>query len=125
VGRSYPETPGNSGWQLSDAEQHPGASWVQLPAQWLRQRDGAANCDPDNLTSGLLMLICGVVRDALTGRLPARAAPVDVAVLQLRGRSRRSGVPTLARALGIGISDRGHPPMRVPIWPHILPSLRA
>jgi hypothetical protein len=32
---------------------------------------------------------------------------------------------TLARALGIGVSDEGHPPVRVPNWPHILPSLRA
>lgn len=57
-------------WQLSGAEQHPGASWVQLPAQWLRQRDEAANCDPDNLTSGLLMLICGdVIRPGLAWML--------------------------------------------------------
>jgi hypothetical protein len=32
-------------WLLSGAEQHPGANWVQLPGQWLRQRDEAASCD--------------------------------------------------------------------------------
>jgi hypothetical protein len=38
--------------------------------QWLRQRDEAANCDPDNLTSGLLMLICGdVIRPGLAWML--------------------------------------------------------
>ena len=46
-------------WLTGGAEKHLGATWAQLPAQWLRQQGEAAACDPENLTSGLLMLICG------------------------------------------------------------------
>ena len=57
-------------WLISGAEQHPGANWVQLPAQWLRQQGEAAACDPENLTSGLLMPVCGdVLRPGLAWML--------------------------------------------------------
>jgi hypothetical protein len=54
-------------WLASGAEAHPGASWVRLPLGWLRERGQAASYDPDDLPSGLLMLVCG---DVLRPGLP-------------------------------------------------------
>jgi hypothetical protein len=72
-------------WLVSGAEDHPGASWVQLPAQWLRQRGEAATCDPDNLTSGLLMLICGdVIRPGLSWMLTRTHRYLATAMAQTR-----------------------------------------
>jgi hypothetical protein len=54
-------------WQASGAEGHPGAGWVRLPLQWLREHGQAASYDPEDLASGLLMLVCG---DVLRPGLP-------------------------------------------------------
>jgi hypothetical protein len=54
-------------WQASGAEGHPGAGWVRLPLGWLGDRGQAASYDPDDLPSGLLMLVCG---DVLRPGLP-------------------------------------------------------
>jgi hypothetical protein len=54
-------------WLASGAEAHPGATWVQLPLGWLHQRGQAVSYDPDDLPSGLLMLVCG---DVLRPGLP-------------------------------------------------------
>jgi hypothetical protein len=48
------------------AEDHPGASWVQLPLRWLRGDGQSSSVDQDDLPVGLLMLICGdVIRPGL------------------------------------------------------------
>lgn len=41
------------------AEDRPGATWAELPLEWLRERGESASYDPEDLSSGLLMLICG------------------------------------------------------------------
>ncbi len=46
-------------WLASGAEEHPGTSWVQLPLGWLREHGLPASYDPEELSAGLLMLICG------------------------------------------------------------------
>jgi hypothetical protein len=56
--------PGDT-WQqrreASRAEDHPGSSWVQLPLRWLQDNGLRASYDDNDLSSGLLMLICGDV----------------------------------------------------------------
>src|SRR6266705_1593987 len=56
--------PGDT-WQqrreASRAEDHPGGSWVQLPLRWLCDSGLGASYDENDLSSGLLMLICGDV----------------------------------------------------------------
>jgi integrase len=57
-------------WEASRAEDHPGGSWVRLPAQWLGDNGQAAARDGDDLSSGLLTLICGdVIRPGLAWML--------------------------------------------------------
>jgi integrase len=57
-------------WLASGAEDHPGSSWVQLPLGWLREHGVPASCDPEDLSSGLLMLICGdVIRPGMAWML--------------------------------------------------------
>ena len=46
-------------WEASQAEDHPGSSWVQLPLRWLQHNGMRASSDGNDLSSGLLMLICG------------------------------------------------------------------
>jgi hypothetical protein len=55
-------------WLSSGAEAHPGATWVQLPLGWLRDRGQAASYDREDLPSGLLMLICGRACQLPAGR---------------------------------------------------------
>jgi integrase len=64
---SFPGDTWQQRWRASDAEAHPGATWAQLPLRWLRDRGWSASYDPEDLTSGLLMLICG---DVLRPGLP-------------------------------------------------------
>ncbi|WP_406011728.1 site-specific integrase [Streptomyces sp. NBC_00984] len=53
-------------WRASGAEDLPGAAWVDLPLRWLRERGHSPSHDRDDLSSGLLMLICGdVIRPGL------------------------------------------------------------
>lgn len=57
-------------WLASGVEEHPGAGWVQLPLAWLHEHDRSAASDPDRLSSGLLILICGdVLRPGLAWML--------------------------------------------------------
>jgi site-specific recombinase XerD len=57
-------------WLASGVEEHPGASWVQLPLGWVREHGRCAASDADRLSSGLLMLICGdVIRPGLAWML--------------------------------------------------------
>lgn len=57
-------------WLASGAEKHPGAGWMQLPLAWLSERGESTARDADELSSGLLMLICGdVIRPGLAWML--------------------------------------------------------
>ncbi len=64
---SFPGDTWQQRWLASGAEDHPGAGWVQLPLGWLGDRGQAASYDPEDLASGLLMLVCG---DVLRPGLP-------------------------------------------------------
>jgi hypothetical protein len=53
-------------WMATGAEDLCGAAWVELPQRWLSERGLTPLHDREDLTSGLLMLICGdVIRPAL------------------------------------------------------------
>ncbi|WP_406385199.1 hypothetical protein [Streptomyces sp. NBC_01618] len=53
-------------WMASGAEDLRGAAWVDLPLWWLRERGHSPSHDRDDLSSGLLMMICGdVIRPGL------------------------------------------------------------
>jgi integrase len=63
---SHPGSTWQERWLASGAEDRPGAAWTELPLQWLRERGEAASYDSEDLSSGLLMLICGdVIRPGL------------------------------------------------------------
>ena len=56
---SFPGDTWQQRWEASQAEDHPGSSWVQLPLLWLQDNGMRASSDDNDLSSGLLMLICG------------------------------------------------------------------
>jgi hypothetical protein len=56
---SFPGDTWQQRWEASQAEDHPGSSWVQLPLRWLQHNGMRASSDGNDLSSGLLMLICG------------------------------------------------------------------
>jgi Phage integrase family len=56
---SFPGDTWQQRWEASQAEDHPGSSWVQLPLRWLQDNGMRAPSDDNDLSSGLLMLICG------------------------------------------------------------------
>ena len=58
---SFPGDTWQQRWEASGAEDHPGSSWLPLPLGWLRGNGLAASYDENDLSSGLLMLICGDV----------------------------------------------------------------
>jgi hypothetical protein len=58
---SFPGDTWQQRWLASGAEDHPGAAWTRLVLEWLRERGESASYDPEDLPSGLLMLICGDV----------------------------------------------------------------
>ncbi len=64
---SFPGDTWQQRWLASGAEAQPRATWLALPLQWLRDRGRSASYDPEDLPSGLLMLICG---DVLRPGLP-------------------------------------------------------
>jgi hypothetical protein len=54
-------------WEASGSEDHPGSSWTPLPPGWLRGSGPGASCDENDLSPGLLMLVCGdVIRPRMT-----------------------------------------------------------
>jgi integrase len=64
---SFPGDTWQQRWEASGSEEHPGSSWASLPLGWLRGNGLAASYDENDLSSGLLMLICGdVVRPRMT-----------------------------------------------------------
>ena len=67
---SFPGDTWQQRWEASRAEDHPGSSWVQLPLRWLQDNGLGASYDDNDLSSGLLMLICGdVIRPGLAWML--------------------------------------------------------
>jgi hypothetical protein len=56
---SFPGDTWQQRWEASQAEDHPGSSWVHLPLRWLEGNGMRASSDDNDLSSGLLMLICG------------------------------------------------------------------
>ena len=67
---SFPGDTWQQRWEASRAEDHPGSSWVQLPLRWLQDNGLRASSDDNDLSSGLLMLICGdVIRPGLAWML--------------------------------------------------------
>ena len=67
---SFPGDTWRQRWEASRAEDHRGSSWVQLPLRWLQDNSLRASYDDNDLSSGLLMLICGdVVRPGLAWML--------------------------------------------------------
>jgi hypothetical protein len=64
---SFPGDTWQQRWESSRSEDHPGSSWTSLPLGWLRDNGLAASYDENDLSSGLLMLICGdVIRPRMT-----------------------------------------------------------
>jgi integrase len=64
---SFPGDTWQQRWEASGSEDHPGSSWALLPLGWLRDNGLAASYDENDLSSGLLMLICGdVIRPRMT-----------------------------------------------------------
>ena len=86
-------------WLASGAEDHPGASWVQLPLGWLREHDLAASYDPEELPAGLLMLICGdVIRPGLPWMLTRTHRYLASVMADIRDRGGFGRLRQLAEA---------------------------
>ena len=67
---SFPGDSWQQRWEASQAEDHPGSSWVRLSLQWLQDNGLWASSDDNDLASGLLMLICAdVIRPGLAWML--------------------------------------------------------
>ncbi len=67
---SFPGDTWQQRWEASRAEDHPGSSWARLPLRWLQDNGLRASYDDNDLSSGLLMLICGdVIRPGLAWML--------------------------------------------------------
>jgi hypothetical protein len=67
---SFPGDTWQQRWEASRAEDRPGSSWVQLPIRWLQENGLGASYDDNDLSSGLLMLVCGdVIRPGLAWML--------------------------------------------------------
>ena len=67
---SFPGDAWQQRWEAAGAEDCLGASWVELPLGWLREHGQKASCDANDLSSGLLMLVCGdVIRPGLAWML--------------------------------------------------------
>jgi hypothetical protein len=63
---SFPGDTWQQRWLAAGAEDHRGASWVQCPLQWVRERGQSASYDQEDLSAGLLILICAdVIRPGL------------------------------------------------------------
>jgi integrase-like protein len=67
---SFPGDTWQQRWAAAGAEDRLGAWWVELPLAWLREHGQKAACDANDLSSGLLMLVCGdVIRPGLAWML--------------------------------------------------------
>ncbi|MEU2840923.1 hypothetical protein ABZ776_28155 [Streptomyces sp. NPDC007076] len=79
-------------WKASRAEEIPGADWTDLPLRFLRQSGPSPSYERADLTSGLLMLVCGdVIRADLAWMLTRthkHLAPVMAEVRDPEGFAR-------------------------------------
>ena len=67
---SFPGDTWQQRWAAAGAEDRLGAWWAELPLAWLREHGQKAACDANDLSSGLLMLVCGdVIRPGLAWML--------------------------------------------------------
>ncbi len=109
---SFPGDTWQQQWLASGAEDHAGASWAQLPLGWLREHGLAASYDPEELSAGLLMLICGdVIRPGLAWMLTRThryLASVMAAARDPDGFTRLRQLATPARRVPQGRGDRRH-----------------
>jgi integrase len=96
---SFPGDTWQQRWLASGVEDHPGASWVQLPTGWLREQGGSAACDSEDLASGVLMLVCGdVIRPGLAWMLTRTHRYLASAMAQIRDPGGFARLRTLAEA---------------------------
>jgi hypothetical protein len=76
-------------WKTSGVEEIPGADWTDLPLRFLRQSGPSSSYERFDLTSGLLMLVCGdVIRPDLAWmltRIRKHLAPVMAEVRDPEG----------------------------------------
>ena len=93
-------------WEVSGAEDRPGSSWLQLPLDWLAGNGLAASYDANDLSSGLLMLICGdVIRPGLAWmvtRVNKHLVPVMEAVRDPGGFARLRELAQTGPASSLG-----------------------
>lgn len=79
-------------WKASRAEEIPGADWTDLPLRFLRQSGPSPSYGRVDLTSGLLMLVCGdIIRPDLAWMLTRthkHLAPVMAEVRDPKGFAR-------------------------------------
>src|ERR1035441_3372670 len=119
---SFPGGTWQQRWEASGSEDHPGSSWAGLPLGWLRDNGLAASSDDNDLSSGLLMLICGdVIRPRMAWmvtRAHRHLAPVMAEVRDSAGFARlrelaESGPASAGRMSGSGPrASRPTPPAR-------------
>ena len=89
---SFPGDTWQQRWEASGSGDHPGSSWASLPLGWLRGNGLAASYDENDLSSGLLMLICGdVIRPRMSWmvtRARRHLAPVMAEIRDAAGFAR-------------------------------------
>ncbi|MFJ3966128.1 tyrosine-type recombinase/integrase [Streptomyces sp. NPDC090036] len=89
---SFPGDTWQQRWEAGRAEEIPGADWTDLPLRFLRQSGPSPSYERVDLTSGLLMLVCGdVIRPELAWMLTRthkHLAPVMAEVRDPEGFAR-------------------------------------
>ena len=107
---TFPGSTWQTRWRASGAEERPGAGWIDLPIQWLAAHGEVASYDATDLTSGLLLLICGdVIRPGLPWMLTRAHRYLASVMAQVRDPDGFARLQKLAdRHLGIRFgSERG------------------
>lgn len=86
-------------WRSSGVEEHPGAGWLQLPVRWLVEQGESTSRDADDLSTGLLMLVCGdVIRPDLGWMLTRTHRYLASTMAQIRDPDGYARLRTLAEA---------------------------
>ncbi|MFG2631599.1 hypothetical protein [Streptomyces sp. NPDC048473] len=72
-------------WAAGGAEDLPGVAWADLPLRWLCECGHSSSCDREDLSSGLLILICGdVIRPGLPWMLTRTHRHLASAMAEMR-----------------------------------------
>ncbi|WP_433521351.1 tyrosine-type recombinase/integrase [Nocardia pseudovaccinii] len=96
---SFPGGTWQDRWQVSGAEEYPGAEWIELPTAWLAAHGGTTSYDSTDLPSGLLMLICGdVLRPGMDWMLTRTHRHLATAMAQVRDPNGFARLAELAAA---------------------------